>query len=82
MLFLFTILGVLIATQFIQAATRRSGDTIGHGLRSHTSDIQPVRFHHPTNNLPIVFLDTPGFDDTYNRDYSILDKIARWLAAM
>jgi hypothetical protein len=78
-----TILSILIAyTQFIEAATRRNGQTVGHGMRSFTSDILPFRCRHPVNNMPVVFLDTPGFDDTYQPDYAILDKINRWLEAM
>jgi hypothetical protein len=76
------ILSVLITVQFIDAATGRIGPTIGHGLRSFTPDILPVRCPHPDNDLPVIFLDTPGFDDTYNPDYTILGRISRWLAAM
>jgi hypothetical protein len=28
---------------------------------------------------PVVFVDTPGFDDTYKSDMEILTMIANWL---
>lgn len=30
-------------------------------------------------DLDIVFLDTPGFDDTLNSDVETLDTLAKWL---
>jgi hypothetical protein len=34
---------------------------------------------HPTTGSPVVFVDTPGFDDTYKADTEILGMIAEWL---
>lgn len=67
-------------SSFIQAAMRGEGDdTIGHGLISYTSEIRSVRTIHPINKYPVVFVDTPGFDDTYKSDIEILSMIADWL---
>jgi len=64
---------------FIDIATRQDGHTVGHGLQSHTSDIRAVRVPHPTTGHPTVFVDTPGFDDTYKSDTEILSMVAEWL---
>ncbi|KIM82896.1 hypothetical protein PILCRDRAFT_820190 [Piloderma croceum F 1598] len=64
---------------FIDRATRQDGGTIGHGLRSFTNDIRTVRANHPIDGRPVVFVDTPGFDDTYKSDMEILTMIADWL---
>lgn len=66
-------------TQLIDVATKQDGDTVGHGMQSHTSDIRAVRVTHPTKGHPVVFVDTPGFDDTYKSDTEILTSIADWL---
>jgi hypothetical protein len=34
---------------------------------------------HPTGGYPVVFVDTPGFDDIYISDIDILATIADWL---
>lgn len=60
-------------------ATQQDGSTIGHSLQSMTSDIRTVRYVHPTTSQPILFVDTPGFDDTYKSDIEILSMIADWL---
>ena len=59
--------------------TSQEDETIGHGLRSRTSDIRTVRALHPTQGHPIFFVDTPGFDDTDMSDMELLAKIAEWL---
>jgi predicted GTPase len=65
--------------QLIDLATGQDGYTVGHGMKSHTSDIRSVRVPHPTLGHPMVFVDTPGFDDTYKSDTEILTLIANWL---
>jgi hypothetical protein len=52
---------------------------VGHGLQSHIAEAQTVRVTHPTNGYPVVFVDTPGFDDTLKLDVDILIKITDWL---
>ena len=41
-----------------------------------------TRCNHPTDGRPVVFVDTPGFDDAYEPDSETLSKIAHWLVAM
>jgi len=65
---------------FIECATRQNGQSVGHSLRSHTADIRAVRATHPNGGHPVVFVDTPGFDDTVKSDLEILSTIADWLA--
>ncbi|KZP06251.1 hypothetical protein FIBSPDRAFT_805092, partial [Athelia psychrophila] len=56
--------------------------TIGHGLESHTRNVRAVRYRHPSDpSRTYVFLDTPGFDDTYLSDTDILITISNWLTA-
>ncbi|KAF7973139.1 hypothetical protein HWV62_16190 [Athelia sp. TMB] len=64
--------------QFIDHVTRQGGSLIGHELSSHTSQIRAVRYVHPNDARPVVFVDTPGFDDTYRPDIEILSHIASW----
>jgi len=63
---------------FIDCATRQDGRTVGHKLRSFTKDIRTDRFTHPTFGS-VVFIDTPGFDDTLKPDVEILTTIANLL---
>jgi GTPase Era involved in 16S rRNA processing len=51
-------------------------------MKSHTSDIRAVRVVHPSGSGAVVFVDTPGFDDTYKSDTEILCIIADWLVKM
>ena len=55
---------------------------VGHGLSSCTAEIQPVIMDpHPNDpSRRLIFVDTPGFDDTYIDDTEILRRIADWLA--
>jgi hypothetical protein len=68
--------------KFIECATRQNGQSVGHSLRSHTADIRTVRTTHPNGGRPVVFVDTPGFDDTVKSDVEILSTIADWLVKM
>jgi len=53
---------------------------VGHDLASCTTDIGIVRFHCPErSDLDVLFVDTPGFDDTNKTDVEILNMIADWL---
>jgi hypothetical protein len=49
--------------------------SVGHDL--FTTDIEIIRFQFVDIN--VVFVDTPGFDDTYKSDVEILAMIADWL---
>jgi len=64
---------------FIDTATRQDGHTVGHNPRPHTSDIRAVRVQHPTTHSPVVFVDTPAFDDIHKSDTEILSMISDWL---
>jgi len=55
-------------------------EKIGHELASCTSDIQAVQYSCPErSDLNIIFVDTPGFDDTNKSDLEILEMLAKWL---
>ena len=55
---------------------------VSHKLRSCTAEIEPVIMDpHPNDpSRRLIFVDTPGFDDTYIDDAEILRRIAAWLA--
>lgn len=54
---------------------------VGHGLQSCTSEIRAIRCKHPdgAENISLVLVDTPGFDDTFKTDTEILQMLADWL---
>jgi GTPase Era involved in 16S rRNA processing len=56
-----------------------TGAEVGHGLNSCTHEIQVVRCFDKKQDRQIVFIDTPGFDDTNISDFDILQMIAEWL---
>jgi GTPase Era involved in 16S rRNA processing len=66
--------------QFINVAAGAEYATVGKGLRSCTTSIKAVAVTHPGNDQRIVFIDSPGFDDTCEDDTMILKKISGWLA--
>ncbi|KAG0694749.1 P-loop containing nucleoside triphosphate hydrolase protein [Suillus ampliporus] len=66
---------------FINVLARHSSTLVGHDLESCTATIQHVAVHHPTDpKRRFVFVDTPGFEDTYVDDLEILRRVAVWLA--
>ncbi|KZP17183.1 hypothetical protein FIBSPDRAFT_830849, partial [Athelia psychrophila] len=69
-------------SSFISMATGGGEETIGHGLNGHTQKVRAVRGRDPcAPERSYVFLDTPGFDDTYLSDTDILIEISIWLIA-
>ena len=52
---------------------------VGHDLMSCTNEIKAVRVRVPDEDIDIVLVDTPGFDDTYKSDYEILQMISEWI---
>ncbi|KAH7908657.1 kinase-like domain-containing protein [Hygrophoropsis aurantiaca] len=65
---------------FIDEATRGQGPVIGHSLDSCTRYVQTFTCAHPRQHgRNVVFVDTPGFDDSQRTDYEILEEIAKWL---
>jgi len=74
------IYNILTFSQFIKNATGQGDDSVGHALQSHSVEPQTVRVAHPTDGYSVVFIDTPGFDDTFGSDVDILIKIVELLA--
>ncbi|KZP04214.1 hypothetical protein FIBSPDRAFT_767782 [Athelia psychrophila] len=58
---------------FIGYATQESSAPV-----DHTSDIRAVRTKRPDDQGSVIFVDTPGFDDTNRSDIEILAQIAGW----
>ncbi|KAF8811580.1 hypothetical protein BYT27DRAFT_7252672 [Phlegmacium glaucopus] len=53
---------------------------VGHNLESCTSEVSNVRLSMPELAYgDLVFVDTPGFDDTQKSDVDILKMVADWL---
>jgi hypothetical protein len=53
---------------------------VGHDLESCTSNVSNVRIPIPEMAFgDLVFVDTPGFDDTNKSDVDILKMVADWL---
>ncbi|KAF8157122.1 P-loop containing nucleoside triphosphate hydrolase protein [Crassisporium funariophilum] len=53
---------------------------IGHTLESCTSTVNTIKLSFPEySECNVVFVDTPGFDDTNKSDAEILKMIADWL---
>ncbi|KAI6114523.1 P-loop containing nucleoside triphosphate hydrolase protein [Pisolithus sp. B1] len=65
-------------SNFINRLTGTKEEKKAHQLKSHTLDIREVKVDLP-NGRRYVFVDTPGFDDTYRSDREILRTIAEWL---
>jgi len=66
---------------FINAAVGHTVTPVGHDLASCTAKIQHFIVPHPEDSTRrVVFVDTPGFDDTYAADAETLRLIAVWLA--
>ncbi|KZP32060.1 hypothetical protein FIBSPDRAFT_813098 [Athelia psychrophila] len=63
---------------FIEYATQQGGGSVGHSLQSQTSEIRAVRTKHPEDHGSVIFVDTPGFDETNRSDIEILAQIAGW----
>ena len=57
---------------------------VGNDLKSCTSELgfgymEDRSWRTPLDKHRIVLIDTPGFDDTYETDFVILERIANWL---
>ena len=53
---------------------------MGHNLESYTNEVSNVRLSIPELAYgDLVFVDTPGFDDTHKSDVEILKMVADWL---
>ncbi|KAI6039631.1 P-loop containing nucleoside triphosphate hydrolase protein [Pisolithus marmoratus] len=65
-------------TNFINQLTGTREERAAHQLTSHTQGIKELTVKLP-DGRQYVFVDTPGFDDTYRSDRDILRTIAEWL---
>ncbi|KAF5351030.1 hypothetical protein D9756_008417 [Leucocoprinus leucothites] len=54
---------------------------VGHTLHSTTSRVSALRIKF-SDNINVVLVDTPGFDDTNRSDLDILGTIANWFKAI
>ncbi|KAH7920365.1 P-loop containing nucleoside triphosphate hydrolase protein [Leucogyrophana mollusca] len=66
---------------FINTAVGKDAVFVGQDVKSCTESLQHVIVDYPKDpSRRVVFVDTPGFDDTYESDFEILRRIAVWLA--
>ncbi|KAH7910732.1 P-loop containing nucleoside triphosphate hydrolase protein [Hygrophoropsis aurantiaca] len=66
---------------FINVAAGQEKTAVGHRLTSCTANLQHIIIPYPGDpDRRIIFVDTPGFDDTSVDDAEILRRIAVWLA--
>ena len=62
--------------QFIEHATKANSEFIGLGSRSQMPAIQGIRTLNPADGKPVVFVETPGFNDTNQSDMETISQIA------
>lgn len=68
------------SSKFIDTLTNQPGRRAGLNLESHTDQIRAVRMlQHPEYADRLVFVDTPGFNNTYKSDMEVLQLISDWL---
>ncbi|KAH7923800.1 hypothetical protein BV22DRAFT_1035939 [Leucogyrophana mollusca] len=73
--------GIGKSTFINTVAGREDATVVGHDLESCTTKIHHVIVPHPEDpSRRIIFVDTPGFDDTYEADSKILQRVSVWLA--
>ena len=66
--------------KIIDTLTNEPGRRAGSRLESCTTEIRAVRlYNHPVHGDRLVFVDTPGFDDTNKSDLEILQMVSSWL---
>ncbi|KAH8750694.1 P-loop containing nucleoside triphosphate hydrolase protein [Hyaloscypha sp. PMI_1271] len=63
---------------FIKNVTGIEDIKVGHGLCSETDKVQSYKTI--INNKAVVLVDTPGFDDTFEDDEVVVERIADWLS--
>jgi len=64
---------------FIDYAINGDGKGVGHGMPPYTQDFEALESLHPIDGRPVVFVDTPGFDEHVNSATEVLSKLAEWL---
>ena len=66
--------------KIIDILTNQPGRRSGSRVQSSTTEVRAVRLlNHPVHGDHLVFVDTPGFDDTNKSDLEILQIIGNWL---
>ncbi|KAI5995156.1 P-loop containing nucleoside triphosphate hydrolase protein [Pisolithus albus] len=65
-------------TNFVNQLTGTTEEKEAHKLKSHTQAVREFTVN-MSKDRQYVFVDTPGFDDTYLSDREILRMIAEWL---
>jgi hypothetical protein len=48
-------------------------------LQSYAAKLRVVQVTHPVDNVPVLFIDMPGFNDMHKSDAEILKKITKFL---
>ncbi|KAG9312306.1 hypothetical protein JVU11DRAFT_7617 [Chiua virens] len=66
---------------FIRSVSGSEAPLVSDALGSCTTEIVPIRFQDRESGQNVVFLDTPGFNNTFQSDHNldILNKIFLWL---
>jgi predicted GTPase len=66
--------------KIIDTITNQPGRRAGSRLKSCTTEVCAVRLlNHPVHGDRLVFVDTPGFNDTNKSDLEILQMVSNWL---
>jgi predicted GTPase len=66
--------------KIIDTFTNQPGRRASSRLVSCTTEVRAVRlFNHPVHGDRLVFVDTPGFDNTNKSDLEILQMVSNWL---
>jgi len=66
---------------FIQMATNGDGTIVEQRMHPYLGDIRAFRYLHPNNSQPVVFVDTPGFDESDKPTTEVLNTLDEWLVA-
>ena len=68
------------AVKIIDTLANQPGMRSGSRLESCTTDVHAIRsFNHPVYGDRLVFVDTPGFDNSHKSDVEIFQMIGNWL---
>ncbi|KAG6842249.1 hypothetical protein C0991_000219 [Blastosporella zonata] len=71
---------ILRRSMLFQDIIIASSVIVSDDLASCTQDVQAINYPHPDGSgRNIIFVDTPGFDDTEKTDFEVLEQIADWM---
>ncbi|KAG8814897.1 hypothetical protein FRC19_001418 [Serendipita sp. 401] len=62
-------------TTFINLAAQRGDCGIGHDIEPGTTKVEWIRTTHPVDDHSIIFIDTPGLNDTQKQDAEMVKMI-------